>query len=167
MKRQDTAHALVAAAELGAGAAASSVVGGVVSQSVAGAAGEALLGVAKELPWIAPIAFLIGSVVQAAHDARSLKADARAFVRVVRSVEGVLEQAALDGKLAGAAAPCALIKEALEAGLAHVQKLETQSVCVAMLLSGRDGATFAELQDQLHRACDLLALPRKTRRSWA
>ena len=158
MKRQDTAHALVAAAELGAGAAASSVVGGVVSRSVAGAAGEALLGVAKELPWIAPIAFLIGSVVQAAHDAGSLKADARAFVRVVRSVEGVLEQAAVDGKLAGAAAPCALIKEALEAGLAHAQKLETQSVCVAMLLSGRDGETFAELQDQLHRACDLLAL---------
>jgi hypothetical protein len=39
-------------------------------QAAAGAAGEALLAVGKELPWIGPIAFLIGGVVQAASDAK-------------------------------------------------------------------------------------------------
>ena len=49
-------------------------------------AGEGLLGVAKDLPWVAPVAFLIGAVVKAAQDAAALKEDAARFVRVVRSV---------------------------------------------------------------------------------
>ena len=62
-----------------------------------GLAGEGLLGVAKDLPWIAPVAFLIGAVVKAAQDAAALKEDATRFVRVVRSVEGALRRAAADG----------------------------------------------------------------------
>ena len=58
-----------------------------------GLAGEGLLGVAKDLPWIAPVAFLVGAVVKAAQDAAALKEDAARFVRVVRSVEGVLQRA--------------------------------------------------------------------------
>ena len=127
--------------------------------SAAGMAGEALLGVAKELPWIAPVAFLIGAVVKAAYDAAALKEDAKGFIRVVRSVEGVLQQAAVDGKLnESAKEPVALVREALEEALAHCHKLARRGTAVAMLLSGRDGATFEELQTKLHRGCDLLAL---------
>ena len=72
-----------------------------------GLAGEGLLGVAKDLPWVAPVAFLIGAVVKAAQDAAALKEDATRFVRVVRSVEGALQRAAADGKLTEAASiPC-------------------------------------------------------------
>ena len=61
-----------------------------------GLAGEGLLGVAKDLPWIAPVAFLVGAVVKAAQDAAALKEDATRFVRVVRSVEGALQRAAAE-----------------------------------------------------------------------
>ena len=122
-------------------------------------AGEALLGVAKELPWIAPVAFLIGAVVKAAQDAAALKEDARSFVRVVHSVDGVLQRAALDGKLdESAKEPVALVREALEEALSHCHKLARRGTAVAMLLSGKDSTTFDVLQTKLHRACDLLAL---------
>jgi hypothetical protein len=42
-------------------------------REVASAAGSALLALGKELPWVAPIAFLIGGVVQAAMDVQELK----------------------------------------------------------------------------------------------
>ena len=113
-----------------------------------GLAGEGLLGVAKDLPWVAPVAFLIGAVVKAAQDAAALKEDAARFVRVVRSVEGALLRAAADGKLTENAS----IREALEEALAHCHMLAREGTCVAMLLS--DSATFEALQAKLHSACE-------------
>ena len=67
------AHADAAAATVVAGAAAT-IVSGVVSsdarhayRDVAGAAGLALLDLGKELPWVAPLAFLIAGVVKVRH----------------------------------------------------------------------------------------------------
>ena len=68
----------------------------------ASAAGEALLAVGAHLPWIAPVAFLIGAVVKAAHDVHVLKGDALAFANFVRTAEGVLNDAALAGTLGAA-----------------------------------------------------------------
>ena len=116
-----------------------------------GLAGEGLLGVAKDLPWVAPVAFLIGAVVKAAQDAAALKEDAARFVRVVRSVEGALQRAAADGKLTENAS----IREALEEALAHCHMLAREGTCVAMLLS--DSATFEALQAKLHSACEACA----------
>ena len=116
-----------------------------------GLAGEGLLGVAKDLPWVAPVAFLIGAVVKAAQDAAALKEDAARFVRVVRSVEGALQRAAADGNLTENAS----IREALEEALAHCHMLAREGTCVAMLLS--DSATFEALQAKLHSACEACA----------
>ena len=94
-----------AGAELVAGVAASAAVGYVAAAVVTGCAagaGEALLSLGAQLPWISPCAFLIGAVIKAASQVRALKADAAAFSRVVRSVEAVLNEAALAGTLSKA-----------------------------------------------------------------
>ena len=128
--------------------------------TVVACAGEGLLSVAKSLPWIAPVAGLIGAVVQAAHDATSLRGDALRFMRVVRSVEAVLTDAAARDALFEARAEDAVaqIREALEESLAFVNKLQSQSRAMAMVMSGRDADAFAALQDELRRSVELLNL---------
>lgn len=123
-----------------------------------GAAGEALLAVGQHLPWIAPVAFLIGAVVKAAHDAHTLKGDALKYAAFVRSVEAVLNEAALAGKLALAEAAVAQARAALEASLAHMLKLSCQKKMTALLVASRDKGRFAELQAELQRCTDLVGL---------
>ena len=67
--------------------------------SAAAAAGQGLLAFAKELPWVAPIAFLIAGVVQASAEVHSLKADAKVFCKNVQSCEAILTEAATKGHL--------------------------------------------------------------------
>ena len=69
---------------------------GLVADSSSSAAGEALLAVASHLPWIAPVAFLIGSIVKAAHDVHVLKGDALKFANFVCAAEAVLNEALSD-----------------------------------------------------------------------
>jgi hypothetical protein len=121
-------------------------------------AGEALLAVGQHLPWIAPVAFLIGAVIKAAHDVAVLKGDALKFANFVRTAEAVLNEAALAGTLAAAEDAVAQARSALEATLAHLQKLSVQSKMAAMLIASRDKDKFAELQAELQRCMDLVAL---------
>ena len=67
--------------------------------SAAAAAGQGLLAFAKELPWVAPIAFLIAGVVQASAEVHSLKADAKVFCKNVQSCEVIPTEAATKGHL--------------------------------------------------------------------
>ena len=84
-----------------------------------------------------------GAVVKASHDAKALKDDCRAFIRVVRSVEGILEGAAVSDQLGPAAeAPSRLIEEALREGLAHTNTLRTQSAAVAVRAVARRRGAF-------------------------
>ena len=62
--------------------------------SAAAAAGQGLLAFAKELPWVAPIAFLIAGVVQASAEVHSLKADAKVFCKNGAELRGHPDQAA-------------------------------------------------------------------------
>ena len=124
--------------------------------SVANAAGSALLAVGKELPWIGPIAFLIGGVVQAAADVKALKGDARSFTRTVKNVEGVLVQAGESGSLDGARDACDALRECLEEGLAYCHRLQQQTFISSMLLAGRDTAKFEEISQDMMKNCQVV-----------
>jgi hypothetical protein len=128
------------------------------SGTAAAVAGEGLLAVAQHLPWIAPVAFLIGAAVKAAHDVKILKGDALKFAKFVRCVEAILNEAALAGTLAAAEDAISQVRSALEATLAHMQKLGCQSRATAMLVASRDKDTFHELQAELKRCMDLVSL---------
>lgn len=124
----------------------------------ASVAGEALLAVGQHLPWIAPVAFLIGAVVKAAHDVHVLKGDALKYANFVRSAEAVLNEAAMAGTLGAAKDAVEQARAALEATLAHLQKLSSQSKMTAMLVASKDKDKFAELQTELQRCIELVAL---------
>ena len=57
------------------------------------ATGEALVELAKTLPFIAPVAFLICAVASSAATASVLKSDCLQFVRVLNTVEAILVKA--------------------------------------------------------------------------
>lgn len=126
-------------------------------RDVAGAAGSALLSVGKELPWVAPIAFLIGGVVQAAADVHALKGDAAVFARNVQGVERILQEAGEKGTLSAAKEACEALKEVMEEGLAHCHRLQTQYFITSLLLSGRDSEKFKELSHSLQRELQIVA----------
>ena len=142
-----------AAAQGGGGAAGASAGAG-----LAAGAGDALLAFTETLPWVAPVAFLIGAVVKSAHDADVMKADAIEFARTVQSVEAVVEEAAQNGTLKKAQQAVESLQRALEDGLAHCQRLQDQSLFAATLLGRRDATRFAEIHDGLHDAVRLVTL---------
>jgi hypothetical protein len=80
-----------------AGAAAGGVVSAMASDSgmaeVGRATGEALVELAKTLPFIAPVAFLICAVASSAATAAVLKNDCMQFVKVLNTVEAILVKA--------------------------------------------------------------------------
>ena len=135
-------------------------VAGAVGLTVAAgsAAGEALLAVGQHLPWIAPVAFLIGAVVKAAHDVQVLKGDALKFANFVRTAEGILNDAALAGTLGAAKDAVEQARAALEATLAHLQKLGTLSKFSALLTASSNKDTFLDLQVELGRCMGLVGV---------
>mmetsp|Transcript_8534 Transcript_8534/g.21511 ORF Transcript_8534/g.21511 Transcript_8534/m.21511 type:complete len:985 (-) Transcript_8534:253-3207(-) len=150
-------------AAVAAAASAATIIAGAVNSDVrhalndvAGAAGCALLSLGKELPWVAPIAFLIGGVVQAAADVRALKGDAQTFARNVRSVERIMQEAGEQGTLAGAREACEALQEIMEEGLAHCHRLKTQYFITSLMLAGRDAMKFQDLSNSLQSELQLV-----------
>ena len=105
-----------AAAAVGSADAAAAVTTA-ASSALASAPGELLLGVAQHLPFVAPVAFLIGAVISAAGSAKTLKADCAEFSKFVASIEAVCQEAALQGTLDRAEEAVAQLRSALEGGL--------------------------------------------------
>jgi hypothetical protein len=87
------------------------------SSALGSAPGELLLGVAQNLPFVAPVAFLIGAVISAAASAKTLKADCAEFSKFVASTEAVCQEAALQGALDKAQDAVVQLRSALEEGL--------------------------------------------------
>jgi hypothetical protein len=54
------------------------------------AAGTNLMNIASQIPCVAPIAYLIGSIVQMAADSHALNQDVREFSICVQEVERIL-----------------------------------------------------------------------------
>ena len=88
--------------------------------------GSALLSFAKQLPWVAPIAFVVAGVAQAAADVHTLKRDAQIFAANVRSAENIMMQVAKKGKLGAVQETCEMLKFEMEEGLAFCHKLKTK-----------------------------------------
>ena len=151
-----------AAVTVAAGAA--TIVAGATSDGARGAlsnaasaAGGALLGFAKELPWVAPIAFLVAGVVEAAANVHALKRDAHIFAANVRSVENVMLEAGRKGHLGKVEETCMALQFEMEEGLAFCHKLKTRYFVTQMLTSGRDCQKFKDISDSMHRQVTIIA----------
>ena len=141
-------------------AAAASTAGELMGHATeaASAAGHALLELGKTLPWVAPVAFLIGAVAKAAHDAKTLRADAQAFGRTVESVEDILKEAGDKGTLDKAKNAVDDLRGSLEEGLAYCQRLASQSTFTAMLLSSRDATKLQEINQAIQDSINVITL---------
>ena len=151
-----------AAVTVAAGAA--TIVAGATSDGARGAlgqaasaAGGALLNFAKELPWVAPIAFLVAGVVEAAANVHALKRDAQIFAANVQSVENVMVDAARKGHLSKVEETCMALQFEMEEGLAFCHKLKTQYFVTQMLMGGRDCQKFKDISDSMHRQVTIIA----------
>ena len=143
------------AATLAAGASSSDARGGL--GGAAGAVGSALLGFAKQLPWVAPIAFVVAGVAQAAADVHALKRDAGIFLANVKSAEQIMVQVARSGKLNSVQDSCEALQFEMEEGLAFCHKLKTKYFVSQMLTSGRDCQKFAELSASIARSLAVIS----------
>ena len=153
-RRAGSIAALVGA-DLLAGATSSEARGGM--GSAAGAVGSALLSFAKQLPWVAPIAFVVAGVAQAAADVHTLKRDAQIFAANVRSAENIMMQVAKKGKLGAVQETCEMLKFEMEEGLAFCHKLKTKYFVSQMLTSGRDCDKFKDISDSIQRQITVIA----------
>jgi hypothetical protein len=122
------------------------------------APGELLLGVAQHVPFVAPVAFLIGAVIAAAGSAKTLKADAAEFSAFVASLEAICQEAALQGSLGKAQDAIAQLRSALEEGLAHCQRLQVQTFAAGMMFSGADARKFEELHTKMSRCIEMISM---------
>ena len=159
----DTAAATTVAAgtaALVAGAVSSDARGGM--GSAASAVGSALLAFAKELPWVAPIAVLIGGVATAAANVHALKRDAQVFATNVKSVETVMMETGKKGLLAKVEDTAQALAYEMEEGVAFLNKLKNHFI-TQMLMSGRDSQKFKDISDSMHRQVTIIAPRRPSR----
>ena len=154
----DTAAAVTVAAgtaTLVAGTVSSDARGAL--SSAASTAGLGLLAFAKELPWVAPIAFLIAGVVTASAEVHTLKADAQVFCKNVQSCEAILDQVAAKGYLGHVRESVEALQHTLEDGLAFCQRLKLQYFITQLIMSGRDTVKFREISNSMHRQVSVIA----------
>jgi len=147
------------AAGVAASAAARAVAegGGVVdaAKDLGQAAGEALLDLAKTLPFIAPVAYLVGAVVSSACAAVSLRQDCVEFARIVQTLEGVLMKAE---NLSGHREVVDDLRASLEDALQLMTAMQDRGMLAQMLLSRSDRAQFDDLKDRIEGAIHRLTL---------
>ena len=153
-----------AAAAVTVAAGTTTLVAGTVSSDARGAlssaastAGLGLLAFAKELPWVAPIAFLIAGVVTASAEVHTLKADAQVFCKNVQSCEAILNQVAAKGYLGHVRESVEALQQTLEDGLAFCQRLKLQWFITQLIMSGRDTVKFREISNSMHRQVSVIA----------
>lgn len=153
-----TGGAVVAVAADAAEAVGNEVSRGVraVAREGGAAAGTALLEVAKALPWVAPIAVLIGAVVDAASTAKQLRDDAAAFARVTLHLEAVLVRAR---DLEQHRDVVGDIRERLRDALAFMQRLQQAPKLFGVsLTSRRDARVFSKLRGDIYQAIQVLTV---------
>lgn len=152
----------IAAAAFAGGAvamtAASSVASGVVDanpEELLKVTGQALLEVAKTLPLVAPVAYLIGAIASSAVTAVSLKSDCLEFGKVVRMLENVLLKAE---SLESQTDVIDDVRTSLEEALAHMQQMQDRGVLSATFLARSDKNRFEELKTKIEQAIQRLTL---------
>ena len=104
---------------------ASSEALGTAAVTVSLAAGTGLLEVASHIPFVAPVAFLIGAIIIGCQEAEALRADCKEFSLVVQETERVMLKA---DNLRTEKETVMHIQEVMEEGLAFVQTLKKTNV---------------------------------------
>ena len=149
-------HLISAAASATAGYAAGSAVSGDGSLAELGkATGEALIEVAKTLPIVAPVAFLICGIASCAVSAVVLKNDCMQFVRVLNTVEQILLQAQ---NLQQANAAINDVRDILEEALALMNAVQDRGWLTSTFLAKTEKNRFEDLKNQLQEALGRLSL---------
>jgi len=126
--------------------AALAIAGGIVA-----VAGEALLELGKSLPWVAPVAILIGACCMAARNVYVLQEDCTKFARLVTQLEKIMLQAKLDN----AKGVCEDLKGVLEEGLAQCRRCSKR---YSMILAKKYSEKFKDITEEVQKLAQLLTL---------
>ena len=125
-----------------------------VSLDVGKVTGEALLEQAKQVPLLAPVAFLVGAVASCATTAVNLRADCLEFGRVVSSLEAILVKAE---NLEGQPDVISEVKESLEEALSLMNKMNDRGL-LSTLLANADQEKFEQIKERIEAAIHRLNL---------
>ncbi len=117
--------------------------------------GEALLEMAKTVPFVAPVAYLIGAIASSAVTAVTLKADCVEFGKIVHTLEKILLKAE---NLESHEEVVDDVKESLEEGLQLMQKMQDRGIIAATFLAKSDKTKFEDLKLRIEQAINRLNL---------
>jgi len=146
-----------------AGAAAAATVTAVVNsenlssapEDLAKVTGEALLEMAKTVPFVAPVAYLIGAIASSAVTAVTLKADCVEFGKIVQMLENILLKAQ---NLESHEEVVQDVKESLEEALMLMEKMQDRGIIAATFLAKSDKSRFEDLRVRIEQAINRLNL---------
>jgi type III secretory pathway component EscS len=149
---------------LAAGAAMSGVVAvtaSVVSNArgvteVSALAGAALLDLGRSIPFVAPVAYAIGTVVSLAETAADLKEDSRKFAKVILDVESAL--LAVGEGLREHRKNIEHIAEVLDEASTHLQRLQNKGWLSSIAWADHDKNNFGRMRDELSSCVGALNL---------
>lgn len=110
------------------------------------AAGAGLLEVASQVPFVAPIAFLVGSIILGCQEAESLRSDCKEFSLVAQEVERVLIKAS---DLSKEKETVESIRDVLEEGMAFVRTLNKTNVVMQVIGSKHNANELKSCRDRL------------------
>ena len=119
------------------------------------ATGEALLEHAKEIPMLAPVAFLVGAVASSAATAVNLKQDCAEFGKVVTTLEAILIRAE---NLESHGAVIDEVRESLEEALQLMQKMADTGFFTSVFFAKRDAERFEDIKTRIEQAIARLNL---------
>ena len=117
--------------------------------------GEALLELAKTLPIVAPVAFLIGAIASSAVTAVNLKGDCMEFGRVVSTLEAILVRAE---NLENKADVVADVKQSLEEALQLMQRIQDRGFLTSTFFARADQVRFDDIKERIEAAIHRLNL---------
>ena len=125
---------------------ASSEALGTAAVTVSLAAGTGLLEVASHIPFVAPVAFLIGAIIIGCQEAEALRGDCKEFSLVVQETERVMLKA---DNLRTEKETVMHIQEVMEEGLAFVQTLKKTNVIMQVIGSRHNANELRSCRDRL------------------
>ena len=116
------------------------------SIAIAVAAGTGLLNAAGQIPFIAPIAYLIGATVVACEDAEGLKQDCKEFSVCVQELENDLLKV---DDLKKHKQTIEALQELLEEGYGFVKALKNSNKFIQVLASHRNTSALVNIRDRM------------------
>ena len=117
--------------------------------------GEALLEQAKQVPVLAPVAFLVGAIASSAVTAVNLKADCLEFGKVVSTLENILVRAE---NLESHSEVIDDVRQSLEEALALMSRMQKTDFITQVLFASGEQSRFEELKKNIEDALARLNL---------